>query len=192
MTLKVIISLPNNAAITLEASDPQLCHEVIGRALRELPLELAQLSFTGPSAKDEKERDSSVAAVHLAEERDSSLAAVHLPKGREGSGGPIGVTSGRVGRSERAFGEFCSGLSPVGDMRRVVVAAEGARRLLETLQISPRELEELFQLAGWPKPKDMVQTLRNAARSSFRWLERVPGRQGYYTVSERGRREVMG
>ena len=32
-----------------------------------------------------------------------------------------------------------------------------------------------------------TQTLRNAARSKFRWIERMPGRNGRYWVTERGK-----
>ncbi len=179
MPLKVVISLPNDVSITLESSEAQLYDLVIGMVLKELPKELAQLSLSASISDDKGEKSSSAQVLHLAEE--SKEAA-----------GPTEIDSSRGERSERAFQEFCSTLSPLGDMRRVVVAAEGARRFLEMHQVSPGELEGLFQLAGWPKPKDLVQSLRNAARSSFRWLERVPGRQGYYTVSDRGCQEVVG
>ena len=77
-------------------------------------------------------------------------------------------------------------------MRRVVVAAEGARRFLGMEAVSQEELTSLFDAVGWKQPGSPVQTLRNAARSSFRWLERVPGRRGYYTVTDKGRAEVLG
>ena len=54
------------------------------------------------------------------------------------------------------------------------------------------ELGRLFDLAGWQRPHSFVQTLRNAARSKFRWLERMPGRSGYYTVTEVGRETALG
>lgn len=89
------------------------------------------------------------------------------------------------------FRNFCNQVNPLGDMRRVVVAAEGARRFLEMEAVSQQELTSLFDSAEWRQPGNLVQTLRNAARSSFRWLERVSGRRGYYTVTDKGRTDVL-
>jgi hypothetical protein len=58
--------------------------------------------------------------------------------------------------------------------------------------VDAEDLERLFDLAGWPRPHSFVQTLRNAARSKFRWLERVPGRSGHYTVTHLGRATALG
>ena len=77
-------------------------------------------------------------------------------------------------------------------MRRVVVAIEGARRFLNLEGVDAQELGRLFDLASWRRPPNFVQTLRNAARSKFRWLERIPGRSGHYTVTELGRSTVVG
>ena len=77
-------------------------------------------------------------------------------------------------------------------MRRVVVAAEGASRFFGSRSVDAGELGRLFDLAGWQRPHSFVQTLRNAARSKFRWLERMPGRSGYYTVTEVGRETALG
>jgi len=90
------------------------------------------------------------------------------------------------------FHGFCQRANPLGDMRRVVVAAEVARRFLDLKAVSPKELASLFEAAGWTQPTSFVQTLRNAARSIFRWMERVPGRRGYYTVTDKGRQAVLG
>ena len=76
-------------------------------------------------------------------------------------------------------------------MRRVVVAAEGARAFLELDAVSEDELVYLFDLAGWRRPNDFLQTLRNSARSTFRWLERTPGRPGYYSVTSVGKAAVI-
>ena len=89
------------------------------------------------------------------------------------------------------FLEFCQLLAPVGDMRRVVVAAEGARRFLNMDRISSQELGPLFDFVQWPRPSNFLQTLRNAGRSNFQWLQRAPGNSGYYSVTEQGRREIM-
>ena len=93
--------------------------------------------------------------------------------------------------AEQAFIEFCRSASPLGDMRMVVVAAEGARRFLSMDGVDAPELERLFDLAGWRSPHSFVQTLRNAARSKFRWLERLPGRSGRYTVTDLGRATTL-
>ena len=69
----------------------------------------------------------------------------------------------------------------------VVVAAEGARRFLSTDGVDVADLERLFDLAGWRSPHSFIQTMRNAARSKFRWLQRLPGRSGRYTVTDLGR-----
>ncbi len=93
---------------------------------------------------------------------------------------------------EHEFIAFCQRVSPLGDMRRVVVAAEAAHRHLGIQSVDPDELERLFTLAGWPIPHSFVQTLRNAARTKFRWLERIPGKAGHYRVTDTGRSIVLG
>lgn len=93
---------------------------------------------------------------------------------------------------EHEYIAFCQRVNPLGDMRRVVVAAEAADRHLGVLSVDPDELERLFTLAGWSIPHSFVQTLRNAARTKFRWLERIPGKPGHYRVTDTGRRIVLG
>ena len=85
-----------------------------------------------------------------------------------------------------AFTEFCRDANPLGDMRRVVVAAEGASRHFGMDGVNAEELGWLFELAGWRKPGNFTQTLRNAARSKFGWLERIPGRSGRYAATPMG------
>ena len=92
---------------------------------------------------------------------------------------------------EEAFIGFCRAASPLGDMRMVVVATEGARRFLSMASVDTPELERLFALAGWRSPHSFIQTLRNAARSKFRWMERLPGRSGRYTVTDLGRATTL-
>ncbi len=79
----------------------------------------------------------------------------------------------------------------MGDMRRVVVAAEGASRFLDTTTVDADELGRLFDLVAWSRPHSFIQTLRNAARSKFRWLERIPGRSGQYAVTDLGRTTAL-
>ena len=92
--------------------------------------------------------------------------------------------------AERRFIEYCLAANPTGDMRRVVVAAEGASRHLQQFSVDTERLERLFRLAGWPAAHSFIQTLRNAARTKFRWMERVPGRSGHYTVTDVGRAAI--
>ncbi len=92
--------------------------------------------------------------------------------------------------AERRFIEYCLAANPTGDMRRVVVAAEGASRHLQQFSVDTERLERLFRLAGWPLAHSFIQTLRNAARTKFRWMERVPGRSGHYTVTDVGRAAI--
>lgn len=94
--------------------------------------------------------------------------------------------------SEHEYIAFCQRVNPLGDMRRVVVAAEAAHRYLNVASVDPDSLEHLFTLAGWPIPHSFVQTLRNAARTKFRWLERIPGLSGHYKVTNTGRSIVLG
>ena len=94
--------------------------------------------------------------------------------------------------AEEALVDFCRSAAPLGDMRRAVAAAEGARRFLAMESVDADDLERLFDLAGWRRPHSMIQTLRNSARSKFQWLERVPGRSGQYTVTDLGRSVILG
>ena len=94
--------------------------------------------------------------------------------------------------SEHEYIAFCQRVNPLGDMRRVVVAAEAAHRYLNITSVDPDGLEHLFTLAGWPIPHSFVQTLRNAARTKFRWLERISGLSGHYKVTNTGRSIVLG
>lgn len=90
------------------------------------------------------------------------------------------------------FTAFCQNVNPMGDMRRVVVAAEGATRFFRADGVNADELGELFDLAGWRRANSFTQTLRNAARSKFGWLERIPGRSGRYAATELGRSVTLG
>ena len=105
---------------------------------------------------------------------------------------PMPPPAEATGPAERQFAAYCQQINPIGDMRRVVVAAEAAARYLEIPSVDPDRLSALFTLAGWTIPHSFVQTLRNAARSKFRWMERVPGLNGHYRVSDAGRSIVLG
>lgn len=124
------------------------------------------------------------AAIESEKAALSRLAVNGAAAARPGMFGPSG--------SEQAFIDFCREASPLGDMRRVVVAAEAASRYLGMSGVDALGLGHLFNLAGWPQAHSFTQTLRNAARSKFRWLERVPGRAGYYAVTDLGRKTALG
>ncbi len=94
-------------------------------------------------------------------------------------------------RSGHDFAVFCRTVNPIGDMRKVVAAAEGAARNFSMENVDAWELGHLFDIAGWTRPHSFTQALRNAARSKFRWLERVPGRSGRYSVTDEGRSVVL-
>ncbi len=89
------------------------------------------------------------------------------------------------------FANFCSHHDPGTDRGRVLVAAEGARLFLSMNYISTEELKPLFDAVGWPQPIDLVTTIRNASRKNCGWIERVRGKQGYYSVTEKGRNTMV-
>ena len=174
MTLKVTINLPNQVSITVEADEADLMRYVVRMALREVPADLMQLV---PA-----EGRRSIGEISI------SVARPEQPQTFESAA----VESAQEGEARDQMVQFCRRLDPVADMRRIVVAAAGAHRFLGIPSVSSKELGELFDLAEWPRPSDFVQTLRNASRSKFRWLERVPGGHGYYSVTEKGTEVVLG
>ena len=112
------------------------------------------------------------------------------PAGSEGR--DFGFDLDRYSRQAREdYAAFCQSLNPMGDMRRVVVAAEAASRFFDLQGVSADDLGELFDLAGWRRANNFTQTLRNAARSKFGWLERIPGRAGRYAASDLGRSTTL-
>jgi len=107
------------------------------------------------------------------------------------SGHQTAQQAARSAAAELAFIQFCQSTNPLGDMRKVVVAAEGASQFLQINSVNTEDLADLFERIGWRHPHSFTQTLRNAARSKFRWLERVPGRSGHYTVTALGRTTTL-
>ena len=93
--------------------------------------------------------------------------------------------------SEKRFLEYCKEQDPVGDMRKIIVVSEGAKKYLGINTISIKELELLFNKANWVIPKNAVQTLRNTARRTFSWTERVTNQPGYYIVTDKGRQAIL-
>ncbi len=212
---KVSITLPNNVQITLE-SDSEIAHEIVGMVLRDLPKELLSGGPPVLSGTDQLDISQLGDVLSRFQALLASLNAVQppVPEGVapvNGVANPTPVTgnpaeenlSSAVSEtsachqdavngfpadaSEDSFIHFCRSVNPLGDMRRVVVAAEGAERFLRADGVDAEELSRLFDLAGWTQPHSFTQTLRNAARSKFRWIERMPGRNGRYWVTERGK-----
>ena len=216
--VKVSITLPNNAQITFESDEPEVIHEIVGMVLRDLPRQLMQSAvavngnsgYQGESAKGKVPTAVAIkTAVELppeqlspTEEQIIGVAGEVNPspnkvkKGKESTATPLVATAPvsieATREAQASFTEFCHASNPVGDMRKVVVAAEGAYRFLGAESVDADGLANLFALAGWSRPHSFVQSLRNAARSTFRWLERVPGRAGSYTVTEVGRATALG
>ncbi len=109
-----------------------------------------------------------------------------VPPGSENGGCEFNLPR-QSRQSLEGYAAFCQSLNPMGDMRRVVVAAEAANRFFGLDGVSADDLGELFDLAGWRRANSFTQTLRNAARSKFGWLERIPGRSGRYAATDLGR-----
>ena len=223
--MKVSISLPNNAQITVESEEPDVIHEIVGIVLRDLPMDLMQVA--GPSnggalEMPATEKGSNVGTnappetvAETPAPADASVATVAgnatqqaMPPGDDKPEPPHPMpheptqesfTTGRVkaqkdalsAAAEHAFIQLCQSINPLGDMRKVVVATEGASRFLEMDSVDAEDLGNLFDRVGWLHPHSFTQTLRNAARSKFRWLERVPGRAGRYTATDLGRATTL-
>ena len=196
--VKVSISLPNNTQITFESEESEVLHEVVGMVLRDLPRDLMQSPSDGGGntsvATAEKSNTSALSTATTTPEpappvEPSTPAAIASSKPSTNPAKGNGTTMPPEFLSESgraAFTDFCQNASPMGDMRRVVVAAEGASRHFGIDGVNAEELGWLFDVAGWRKPGNFTQTLRNAARSKFGWLERIPGRSGRYAATTLG------
>ena len=250
--VKVSITLPNTAQITLESEESEVIQQVISMALRDLPMELMHSSASAnsvighengpPSSGSATNRDGAQPDLNVVEQARAGTVGVAGPvpaspsaetripeatasnatglasgpaaaipgqarSNRSASPNPAqtrreittqGVGSPGAGEttaanrvastpSEKRFARFCANSAPLGDMRKVVVAADGAKLFLDIASVDATDLAGLFDLAGWRVPHNFIQTLRNAARDKYRWLERVPGRSGRYTATELGR-----
>ncbi|PKB70503.1 MAG: hypothetical protein BZY87_10270 [SAR202 cluster bacterium Io17-Chloro-G6] len=149
---------------------------------------------TAGTAAPDREQDSSPAIESPAIEPAPAAArsARQEPSTQDDSGegegqAPAAMPSEFVSEEGRkGFVAFCQESNPLGDMRRVVVAAEGASRHFGADGVNSDDLGWLFDMAGWRRPGDFTQTLRNAARSKFGWLERIPGRSGRYAATPLG------
>ena len=195
--VKVSISLPNNTQIVLETEEAELLHDVVRIALRDLPRYLMQpVQDTPPRVSNgTAEKGTDVIKEHNkpgdATHEPSRIGSGRLIDAPPAGGGNLRLDE-QTARSRDDFVSFCQNVNPSGDMRRVVVAAEGAGRYFDAEGIDAEDLDCLFGLAGWRRPGNFTQTLRNAARAKFGWLERIPGRSGRYTVTDLGRSVTEG
>lgn len=227
--IKLNITLPSGAQVSIEADDKDLVREVLYSAMPHLngvaeqPIEEVNGRFPDAAAHHNGSLTNGhgsapVQPVAATNGADATRAASNGATNGSHAPAPTATVAAVVERppppseptpvaapvaapapaytpstpDEHEYIAFCQRVSPLGDMRRVVVAAEAADRHLNVRSVDPDELERLFTLAGWPIPHSFVQTLRNAARTKFRWLERIPGKSGHYRVTDTGRSIVLG
>ena len=203
--VKVSISLPNNTQITFESEESEVLREIVGMALRDLPRDLMRSASADTQSADTQSAGNGNPAGAPAEKSTSQAESAATtapppaaPARREPSqaGTKDNGTDGEATTDmppeflsedgRKAFVAFCREANPLGDMRRAVVAAEGAGRHFGVDGVNADDLGWLFDLAGWRRPGKFTQTLRNAARSKFGWLERIPGRSGRYAATPLG------
>ena len=203
--VKISISLPNNTQITFESEESEVLREVVSLALRDLPRDLMQVPTSiSPDAPTEKSTNVAASELSTATSIPPVPPTEPMPEtaiARETAQPSIGASNGEgtatappeffSERGEANFTAFCRDAKPLGDMRRVVVAAEGATRHFGVEGITADDLAWLFDLAEWRRPGNFTQTLRNAARSKFGWLERIPGRPGRYATTALGRSKTL-
>ena len=216
---KLSITLPAGGQVCIESDDAGLVREVLYSFMPQLigtngtSVEASIAKSTDPPAHVNGHSVSNGSAQHVAEPPRAPIVVAEsngVPSvapatsvvqiappppsaSRNGEPAPAPtVVAETMTPSEHEYIAFCQRVNPLGDMRRVVVAAEAAHRYLNIDSVDPDGLEHLFTLAGWPIPHSFVQTLRNAARTKFRWLERIPGLSGHYKVTNTGRSIVLG
>jgi hypothetical protein len=183
--LKLNISYPNGVVVSLECNDPNTYPDLMS----SLKPYLTPNGATNGNSTAIPPTQDSPPSNSTAADRQAPLPPALQPDSQPPPIPPAKTDKGAYDNPQ--FIDFCKSLNPGSDMKRVIVAAEGAKRFLNMSQVSPEELQSLLRALQWPQPEKLVLTLRNAARSSYRWLQRVPGRRGYYTVTEQGRLAVM-
>lgn len=223
--LKLSISLPNSALITLESDGSEPVQEVLALVLGSMQSDgrLVGEPHVGAGSRVEvtAEKGNGVTGPEVLQEivappivtnglhpdpvRGHSApvpSMVSAHSHRESSngwnghitaeGGDRTLDLGRYSQEARQdFVAFCEAVNPTGDMRRVVVATEAAERFFGLEGVTADEAGELFDLIGWRKANNFTQTVRNAARSKFGWLERIPGRAGRYAATDVGRSTTL-
>jgi hypothetical protein len=166
---KVSITTSDGAHLIIEVQDPEVLYHVIGIVTGN--------KVSVPDTPHEEPYFEKDGAMNIYSNGNS--ANKHASE--------YELRNGTTNMEEQEFIDFCRESNPMGDMRKVVVVAEAASRYLNENMVDCDRLGELFDILGWHRPHSFIQTLRNSARSKFRWLERVPGRSGKYMVTEVGR-----
>ena len=218
--VKLTITLPDCTQIALETDDYEMISRVIGMFMHSVAPGSASVEVNSSRDSDsEVEKSTDVnheqpPAPHSSNGATDSPPAIGIVPQLPSQPPEVVPSSNGVSNSHASpasipdedglslelydpavrndFVAFCQNLNPMGDMRRVVVAAEGAGRFFNVDGVTADELGELFDLVGWRRANSFTQTLRNAARSKFGWLERIPGRAGRYASTDHGRTVTMG
>ena len=218
---KLSISLPNSALITLESEEPELVHEVLRAVLQavqhatSIQMPVADAPFidpwteSGPSGTAQVPVELHRPAPH--QRSGNGVESYGTPRDGLSRTGPPAIVQdiaaspgAHVGfgddklelgsypaRAREDFVAFCQSINPTGDMRRVVVAADAANRFFGLDGVHADEVGELFDLIGWRRANSFTQTIRNAARAKFGWMERIPGRSGRYAATDVGRSTTL-
>ncbi len=216
--LKLSITLPNGALVTLESDGAEPVHEVLAQVLSTMQTDGQQAgeAQSGSAVEVERVAEKSIGvpgyvSPRVAEVsrdpanglgqhpgRGANPSASYAPSGNGANGAYHGESGddtldlgGYSPQSKQDFVAFCEAINPTGDMRRVVVATEAADRFFGLEGVTADEAGELFDLIGWRRANNFTQTIRNAARSKFGWLERIPGRSGRYAATEVGRSTTL-
>ncbi len=213
--LKLSVTLPNNALITLESDGAGPVHEVLVLVLNSMQSggQINGAPHAGPDVHKEEttEKGNGILGpeVRMAPTEPSNgfhsdqmsgmiPAPVHGVAGNSLNGhspGEVGDRTLDLSRyspeARQDYVAFCEAVNPTGDMRRVVVATEAANRFFGLEGVNADEVGELFDLIGWRRANNFTQTIRNAARSKFGWLERIPGRAGRYAATDVGRSTTL-
>ena len=193
--VKLSISLPGSIQIILESDEPDVIHQALAMLLNGPAQDVAQVGVPAAVAANahvnavEKGTGATPERPAAAAQSNGVLTAP-LPSANESNEGLL--LERQTSESRRDFAVFCQTMNPMGDMRRVVVAAEGASRFFKVDGVNAEELGELFDLIGWRRVKNFTQTLRNASRTKFGWLERIPSRAGCYAPTDLGRSVTLG
>ncbi|MBO55553.1 MAG: hypothetical protein CL886_07815 [Dehalococcoidia bacterium] len=170
---KVSVTTPNGSHLIIEVNDPEVLYKIIGMVTSN---DNPGMDVGTPTVEDEH--------VECATETYSDSYRINQVYSNGNGHHPV---NGHGSSEEHELIKFCRSSNPMGDMRKVVLVSEAASRYLNEQMVDCDRLGYLFDLVGWQRPHSFIQTLRNAARSKFRWMERVPGRSGQYMVTDTGR-----
>ena len=191
---KLSITLLNQTEISFESDEAEELRKIVIMALRGLPRDLIQSPTTDvgqpasmTAAAKPKLEPVPVIESPPVEQAFAPAAATKEPSeplDRNGNGQEESRTPPEFDTEggQSHFVAFCQKANPMGDMRRVVVATEGANRHFGVDGVSASDLSWL---------SDFVQPQRNASRTKFGWLERAPGRSGRYSATPLGLSKVL-